>query len=672
MLKSRHPFLFTSQTGLVVGFLVSAQLWAAPTAEVMNPISRVARIIDSQLVETEDRVGWLEQRLSIYADPREHSMKYAVGYRGFRIQPGGADPSITLDLGRSFPIDRIFLLPLQREFLQDTEIFPRRFTLEISDFQDFSQRTILYTSGKTQFAPPNGRPAPFAANSIGRYVRLTVQEGHSRNVQDLFGLSEMAIISDSETISFGAKVLVTSSLNSDSTWSPEALVDGRTPLGLWQNALPARGDSSATVEVPSPDDTVEWKLDLQQTAGLDYMVLFPFNLINSSDSAIFPESLEVTIPANSEQDQPFTYTWNNPLPGASNVNAMVIPLNGMNAREVRVKGTKPYSFANRNLHALSEIQVWSGGKNLAGGLPVSQATKTETTLIQSLTDGQTSDKQIIRFSTWLEQISERNRLEQELASLKPLHNTLISESELNVAWGSAVVLGLTFLIPVFVVERRRLNSREQLDKLRKRIASDLHDDIGSNLGSISIIARSARKDLVRLHGPEEVADDLGELETIARESSLAMRDIVWLLERSQDSIGDLVQRMRETAGRLLREINFSLECESNKTAAKLSLDTKRHLFLFYKEAIHNVLKHSKAHKVSIRLWDEDDKFAMEILDDGIGLPLDEKNLPLKVRKLEERARVLEGSLQIASSKETGTRILLLVKRSHLNAYPTLS
>ena len=63
---------------------------------------------------------------------------------------------------------------------------------------------------------------------------------------------------------------------------------------------------------------------------------------------------------------------------------------------------------------------------------------------------------------------------------------------------------------------------------------------------------------------------------------------------------------------------------------------------------------------------------MEILDDGIGLPLDDKNHPLRVRKLEERARILEGSLQIASSKESGTRILLLVKRSHLNAYPILS
>ena len=183
-----------------------------------------------------------------------------------------------------------------------------------------------------------------------------------------------------------------------------------------------------------------------------------------------------------------------------------------------------------------------------------------------------------------------------------------------------MILGLTFLIPVFIVERRRLMSKEQLDQIRKRIASDLHDDIGSNLGSISLIARTARKDLVRLHGPEEIAEDLGEVETIARESSLAMRDIVWLLERRQDSIGDLVQRMRETASRLLREINFTVECESNKTAAKLSLDAKRHLFLFYKEAIHNVLKHSQANRVSIRLWDEDDKLALEILDNGIGLP----------------------------------------------------
>jgi signal transduction histidine kinase len=234
------------------------------------------------------------------------------------------------------------------------------------------------------------------------------------------------------------------------------------------------------------------------------------------------------------------------------------------------------------------------------------------------------------------------------------------------------VLGLTFLIPVFIVERRRLMSKDQLEQIRKRIASDLHDDIGSNLGSISLIARTARKDLARLHGPEEIAEDLDEVETIARESSLAMRDIVWLLERKQDSIGDLVQRMRDTANRLLRETDYKVECESNKTAAKLSLDAKRHLFLFYKEAIHNVLKHSRANKVLVRLWDEDDKLALEIIDNGIGIPMAENNRPTNVNKLQDRARVLDGVLHIASARGTGTHIRLFVKRSHLTHQPALS
>ena len=72
------------------------------------------------------------------------------------------------------------------------------------------------------------------------------------------------------------------------------------------------------------------------------------------------------------------------------------------------------------------------------------------------------------------------------------------------------------------------------------------------------------------------------------------------------------------------------------------------------------------------MWDEDDKLALEILDNGVGLPLNEDLNPASVRKLEDRARVLEGLLQIVSSKESGTQIRLLVKRSHLTAHPTLA
>jgi signal transduction histidine kinase len=324
------------------------------------------------------------------------------------------------------------------------------------------------------------------------------------------------------------------------------------------------------------------------------------------------------------------------------------------------------------LHALSEIQVWSAGMNLSEWQPVRRVSHGGTVSVYSLTDGLSAESRIMPVGTWLHQLSERTRFENELNSLLPLRQQAAAESELNATWASAIVVGLTFLIPVFIVERRRLMSKAHLDSIRKRIAADLHDDIGSNLGSISLIARTARKDLIRLHGPEEIAGDLNEVESIARESSLAMRDIVWLLERKQDSIGDLVVRMRETAGRLLREIAFTIECTSLKTASRLSLDAKRHLFLFYKEAIHNILKHSRASVASIRVWDEDDELAMEITDNGVGIPMKEDNEQKSVNKLQERARVLGGTLKITSSRDQGTRILLLVKRSHLTNYPNTS
>ena len=76
--------------------------------------------------------------------------------------------------------------------------------------------------------------------------------------------------------------------------------------------------------------------------------------------------------------------------------------------------------------------------------------------------------------------------------------------------------------------------------------------------------------------------------------------------------------------------------------------------------------------MSIRLWDVDDKLALEILDNGIGLPMCNTPERASVRKLEDRARVLDGLLEVISSKESGTQIRLLVKRSHLTAHPTLA
>ncbi len=662
---SRH---LCSTVLLALVYLSPTPAAAFDTVQIANPISTIARVFDPQLVKTEDRVLWLTNRLSTFAQHREHSMKSGLGYRGCRLNRDSPDPSVTLDLGSNYLIETIFLVPAQREFLEDSGIFPQRLTIELSNREDFTQRTVLYTSGTTTPRISDGGPVPFRAQDTARYVRLTVHEGHRKGTTDVFGLSEIAVISRGVPVSFGAAVSCSGDMNVPGTWYPGALTDGRTPLGIWQNGT-GSAESGDFVAVSKATETVSWSIELGQSSALDRMIIFPYQLYPSFGSSVLPESMTIHLQAADGSEEQLA--WTNPVAGSSTMTPLMIPLGGKSAKSLRLTGVTPYLMGDQKIHAVSEIEIWSQGKNLASGLPVTRSYGATTATVTSLTDGCTSEKRISSVGTWLDQLSERGQIERELAMLKPIHHQLASESELNATWGSAMILGLTFLIPVFIVERRRLMSKDQLDQIRKRIASDLHDDIGSNLGSISLIARSARKDLVRLQGPEEVADDLGEVESIARESSLAMRDIVWLLERRQDSIGDLVQRMRETAGRLLREITFTVECESHKTAAKLSLDAKRHLFLFYKEAIHNILKHSQADRVAIRLWDEDDKLALEILDNGIGLPVNDDLKPAAVNKLQDRARVLEGSLQITSSKETGTLIRLLVKRSHLTAYPAL-
>lgn len=671
MKPSHHHFPIACAMISIAALSLHSGGEAAETAQVTNPISRIARIFDPKLVKLEDRVDWLDRRLSSYAKRCEYPLKTGLGYRGGRSGTDGEDPSITLDLGEVYPVDQIFLVPSQREFLEDTGIFPRRFTLELSKHADFSKSSLIYRSGDIRHPSPEGAPALFTSRDVGRYVRLTVQEGHFKEIEDLFGLSEFVVISRGDPISFSAKVETVGCITVPGLWYPEALLDGRTPLGIWQHGTSPPENSGDTVLVANADDVTTWSLELDETTLLDRVVLFPYQVSRSFQTSVFPEAMTIELVQQDGSASQTVFEWSNPLPGASHMSPLAISLKGKSAKTVRIHATRPWIMGDRKLHALSEIEVWSAGENLAKNREITREYDGQSENIGVLTDGYSSERKIMPVGIWLNQLRERSRLEQELSRLRATHRQMSENSELNATWGSAVILGLTFLIPVFIVERRRLMSKEQLDNIRKRIASDLHDDIGSNLGSISLIARTARKDLVRLQGPEEIAGDLNEVETIARESSLAMRDIVWLLERRQDSIGDLVERMRETARRLLREITFTVECESTKTASKLSLDAKRHLFLFYKEAIHNVLKHSRADQVSIRLWDEHDNLALEIIDNGVGLPMEDRK-PATVRKLQDRARVLDGLLQVVSAQGDGTRIRLFVKRSHLTHHPAMS
>lgn len=640
------------------------------TAQSSNPISRVARIFNRKLVEVEDRLGWLQRRLNTLAPRSDRPLKEQIGWRCGRDQESDEIPWVILDLPEEVPLGDIFLVPAQIQPGENMDLFPRRFTVEAATKADFSDSRVVHDSAtsRTSAAPAKGYPLRIPGDEApARHVRFIWQEGYQRGMDGVCALSEIFVFSGDEPVSLDAEVRAGQSVDVPGMWEPSFLVDGRTPLGHWEGGMwsTSRGDC---LEVPFSNPTAEWIIDLELGGPIDRLILFPYALPELSGPGVLPPRFHVESSDDPEFSNPvrLATSGDRDLPLDMST-PLVVPVHAKSGRYLRLVSEKAWRLGKRHLQALGEIEVWSGGKNLAAGRKVTVRHEGLEHTSQELTDGSSNGLQILPIRTWLSELVDRAEVEREIESLRPTGIAMAQESEINTAWGAAIALGLTFLIPVAIVERRRLISKSQLEQLRKRIASDLHDDIGSNLGSLSLIARSAKRDLERLHGPDEIAEDLGEMELIARESSLAMRDIVWLLERRQDTIGDLVQRMRDCASRLLRDVEYSFVCESSRVTAKLTLDAKRHLFLFYKEALHNIVKHSGATEVKVRLYDARDRLVMEVHDNGRGLPLDEEGNPRGVAKINDRARVLEGHLEIDTAPGRGTSLRLSVKRSNLIA-----
>ncbi|RYD22414.1 MAG: hypothetical protein EOP87_27000, partial [Verrucomicrobiaceae bacterium] len=286
---------------------------AAELAQTFNPIGHLARVFNKDLVKLEERVKWLESRLNTLANYGDDKSRAAMGHRAGRLNADGPDPSVVMDLGKEYPLNTLYLIPAQRESEGSPSLFPRKFTIELSNRADFGQRMILFTSGTEAYKTQNGRLIRFAARGASaRYVRLTVHQGHVQGGSDIFALSEFIAISDGDPVSFGAKVTGEGVLDVPGIWAPEYLTDGRTPLGIWHGNKPTPKNGDA-VAVSREDATVSWKIDLEQNAPLDRIILFPHLVSQMIDTLVLPD--EMTFEIGRQDGPPTLIRWINPSPG---------------------------------------------------------------------------------------------------------------------------------------------------------------------------------------------------------------------------------------------------------------------------------------------------------------------------------------------------------------------
>jgi len=215
--------------------------------------------------------------------------------------------------------------------------------------------------------------------------------------------------------------------------------------------------------------------------------------------------------------------------------------------------------------------------------------------------------------------------------------------------GAAMLAGAL----IFGLFRYRLHHLLAVERLRLRIAHDLHDDLGSNLSAIAMASKS-----VQLM-PEVTAKakkKLSEIYEIALSTSEGMKDLVWFIKPETDTLTKLILRLKETAPSLLGDIDVDFHLPKSVDSRIISVDFKRSVFLAFKEAVTNTAKHAKATKVDVHLSVRNDILEMVIRDDGKGFDTNAHHRGTGLHSLRKRAQSIGGACEIISQVGRGTMV----------------
>jgi signal transduction histidine kinase len=209
-----------------------------------------------------------------------------------------------------------------------------------------------------------------------------------------------------------------------------------------------------------------------------------------------------------------------------------------------------------------------------------------------------------------------------------------------------------------VAYRVRVGRLVAMERVRTRIASDLHDDIGSSLSQIAVLGEVVRARV----GDErpEVAEQMSLISSLSREAVDAMSDIVWAINPAKDHLPDLAHRIRRVASDLLpaRGIDFDFHVEETARDPRLGADVRREVFLVFKEALNNAVRHSGCARMTIDLRLEGGGLKLTVSDDGRGLDPAASAEGHGLLSMRRRAEQLGGTLELVTGP--GTRVTLRV------------
>lgn len=595
------------------------------------------------------------------------------GTLGYASAVGAKSPQVTkwvgVDLGHSTEIDAIALTPswmINSDRTERAHGFPSEFRVETALDEGFSNPRIIFESG-ANFGDPGRHPVwvncePHQA----RYVRVVA----IRLKGGFFGLSELFVFSGKRNLALGAKVIALDRYETNLNWNPAYLTDGFSPLGLPILAAPNRGGIYTSAPLADEFEPSWIEVDLPKEIPLSSLTLVPaFSLPNLTGLRQLGEGFPLAFRVEARVGED---SWvcvfehgpheRSPFPNPSNL-ALHLPLPaGLSTDRVRITATRhAYRESSKSYHlAFAEVELLDDrGVNVALHATVRCSHPTaekKSRSAETLVDGFSSEGALMPLRDWLNALDRRRVLLHEISELeRALEQRTQRWKRIRegLAWSAGV---LSLGVGGFYFWHQRGLRRRHAAQLREQIAQDLHDEVGSTLGSISLYADTlARQGTLTDAGRARLA----QVAEMAREATQTMRDLVWVVDQRSDDSVHLFEKLQETAARLLGDLPFRSEVPNGEKSVQISPEQKRHVLLFVKEALHNVLRHAAASRVVLRIQSNTSSWCIQIEDDGRGFCLDNPG-GSQLDKLYARARRLHGELVIETQPGAGTRLTLSI------------
>ena len=228
------------------------------------------------------------------------------------------------------------------------------------------------------------------------------------------------------------------------------------------------------------------------------------------------------------------------------------------------------------------------------------------------------------------------------------------------SWWFLAGAALTTAALAYVAHRYRVRQLLAVERVRTRIATDLHDDIGSSLSQVSILSELVRRRLNT--GDPHIAQPLAEIALVSSEMVASLSDIVWAINPRHDHLGDLTARMRRFAFDVLgaRGIELCFKADDHSESLHTSPDFRRQVYLIFKEAINNSARHAKCTRADVDLQVLHGCLRVHFVDNGSGFESSSLSRGNGLANMRRRAADLGGELSVSSEPGHGTELKLSV------------